>query len=157
MKFKHLINNITIDIWFSGNFAINCYLMVNLSKFTSDGKILSRVVTIGQALSILFYFVPPYLGYIYLFKRFLKISHLNFDVSVNIILEFSVWTSLWKLYRSNTLKLKYKDGISFECNWPISFRVWEWFIYAKIQLMAFVGNLEFSSPKCLVTVDFNFQ
>ena len=71
--------------------------MMNLSKFTSNRKILSRVVTIGQALSILFNIVPPYLGYIYLFKRFLKISHLNFDVSVNIILEFSVCTSLWKL------------------------------------------------------------
>ena len=51
MKFKHLINDIVIDLWSSENFTsikdikIKCNLMMDFLKFTSNKKILSRVVT----------------------------------------------------------------------------------------------------------------
>ena len=60
-----MIDNIAIDIWFLGNFASmdnirrKCNLMVDLSKFTSNKKILNKVETLdynqvsSQTLSIL--------------------------------------------------------------------------------------------------------
>ena len=51
-KFKHLINDITLDLWFFGNFVImknirkKCNIMVDLLKLTSHKKILSRVVSL---------------------------------------------------------------------------------------------------------------
>ena len=53
LKFKYLIDDITIRLWFSENFASmknirrKYYPMVNLSKFTSNKKILSAVEAIG--------------------------------------------------------------------------------------------------------------
>ena len=53
LKFKHLINNITIDRWSSRNFANmenirrKCNPILNLSKFASNKIILSGVVTIS--------------------------------------------------------------------------------------------------------------
>ena len=60
-----MIDNIAIDIWFLGNFASmdnirrKCNLIVDLSKFTSNKKILNKVETLdynqvsSQTLSIL--------------------------------------------------------------------------------------------------------
>ena len=59
LKFKHLIDDIAIDFLFFGNFASmedtkrKCYLIVDLSKFTSNKNILFGVVAISQTLSIL--------------------------------------------------------------------------------------------------------
>ena len=45
MKFKHLIDNITIDLWFSWNFSCmediirTCNPIIRFSKFTSNKKI----------------------------------------------------------------------------------------------------------------------
>ena len=54
LKFKHFINNIAIDLGFSRNLASiedvrkkKCNLMVDLSKFTFNKKILSGVVVIS--------------------------------------------------------------------------------------------------------------
>ena len=52
LKFKYLINDIPIDFCSFGNFASlkdirrKCNRMMNLSKFTSNKKILSGVITI---------------------------------------------------------------------------------------------------------------
>ena len=51
LKFKYLIDDIVIDLRFSRNFVNmqdirrKCNLMMNLSKFTSNKNILSRVET----------------------------------------------------------------------------------------------------------------
>ena len=51
LKFKHYINDIAIDLWCSEDFANiedikrKCNLMVDLSKFIFNKKILSGVVT----------------------------------------------------------------------------------------------------------------
>ena len=53
LQFKHLIDNITIDFLFSENFANmknirrKCKLMVNLSKFTSNKKILIEIIALS--------------------------------------------------------------------------------------------------------------
>ena len=53
LKFKYLIDDIAIRLWFSENFASmkdirrKYYPMVSLSKFTSNKKILSAVEAIG--------------------------------------------------------------------------------------------------------------
>ena len=53
MQFKQFIDDIAIDNKFSRNFARmenirrKCNPMVNLSKFTSNKKILSKVVVLG--------------------------------------------------------------------------------------------------------------
>ena len=53
MQFKQLIDDIVIDLWSFGNFAYmedirnKCNLMVDLSKFKSNKKILSEVVVLG--------------------------------------------------------------------------------------------------------------
>ena len=53
LKFKHLIDDIAINLQFFRNFAgmwdikRKCYLMVDLSKFTSDKKLLSKIVAIS--------------------------------------------------------------------------------------------------------------
>ena len=53
MQFKKFIDDIIIDLWFSRNFASiedtrkKYNPAVNLSKFTSNKKILSKVVTLG--------------------------------------------------------------------------------------------------------------
>ena len=50
LKFKHLIDNITIDFWSSGNFASMKNIkrkynpMMDLLKFTFNKKILSKVI-----------------------------------------------------------------------------------------------------------------
>ena len=47
------IDDIFIDLWFFENFASiedirrKCNLMVNLSKFTTNKKILSKIITLG--------------------------------------------------------------------------------------------------------------
>ena len=52
LQFKQLIDNIAIDFWSSKNFACmkdvkrKCNPMINLSKFTSNKKILSKVVAL---------------------------------------------------------------------------------------------------------------
>ena len=52
MKFKHLIDNIAINLWSSKNFAsmenirIKYNPMVDLSKFTFNKKILSEVIVL---------------------------------------------------------------------------------------------------------------
>ena len=52
LKFKHLINNIIIDLWSFENFVSmedirrKCNLMMDLSKFTSNKKILNEVVVL---------------------------------------------------------------------------------------------------------------
>ena len=54
MKFKHLINEITIDLYSFGNFVSiedirrMCNPVVDLSKFVSNKKILNKVVVIGN-------------------------------------------------------------------------------------------------------------
>ena len=61
MKFKHLIDDIAIDLWSSGNFASienirrKCNTVVDLTKLTSNKKILSGVVVVGynQILSLI--------------------------------------------------------------------------------------------------------
>ena len=56
LKFKYLIDDIDIDIWYFGNFASmkdirrKCNLMMDLSKFTFNKKILSRVQVCNQIL-----------------------------------------------------------------------------------------------------------
>ena len=56
LKFKYLIDDIDIDIWYFGNFASmedirrKCNLMMNLSKFIFNKKILSRVQVCNQIL-----------------------------------------------------------------------------------------------------------
>ena len=53
LKFKHLIENIAINLWSSENFASmedikrKCKPIVNLSKFTSNKKILNEVITLS--------------------------------------------------------------------------------------------------------------
>ena len=53
MKFKYLIDDIVINLWFSRNFASmkdikrKCNPMIDFSKFKSNKKILSEVVVIG--------------------------------------------------------------------------------------------------------------
>ena len=53
LKFKYLIDDITIRLWFSENFASmknirrTCYLMKDFSKFTINKTLLSGVVSIG--------------------------------------------------------------------------------------------------------------
>ena len=53
LKFKYLIDNITIDIWFSRNFpsmediSRKYNQMVDLSKFTSNKKILRKFVVLS--------------------------------------------------------------------------------------------------------------
>ena len=53
LKFKHLIDNIAINLWSSENFASmedikrKCKPIVNLSKFTSNKKILNEVITLS--------------------------------------------------------------------------------------------------------------
>ena len=50
LKFKYLIDDMTIDLWSFGNFASiedikrNCNPMVDLSKFISNKKIFSEIV-----------------------------------------------------------------------------------------------------------------
>ena len=53
LKFKYLIDDITIDIWFSRNFPSmedirrKYNQMVDLSKFTSNKKILRKFVVLS--------------------------------------------------------------------------------------------------------------
>ena len=60
MKFKHLINEITIDLYSFGNFVSiedirrMCNPVVDLSKFVSNKKILNKVVVIGNFVFFLF-------------------------------------------------------------------------------------------------------
>ena len=60
MKFKHLINEITIDLYSFGNFVSiedirrMCNPVVDLSKFVSNKKILNKVVVIGNFFPFLF-------------------------------------------------------------------------------------------------------
>ena len=69
LKFKHLVDNIVIDLRFSRNFTSmevirrECYLIVDLLKFSSNKKILSGVVVLSynqvccQTLSLLNYLI----------------------------------------------------------------------------------------------------
>ena len=53
LKFKYLIDNIFIDFWSFGNFVTmedikrKCNPMMDMSKFTSNKKILNGVVVLG--------------------------------------------------------------------------------------------------------------
>ena len=69
LKFKHLVDNIVIDLRFSRNFTSmevirrECNLIVDLLKFSSNKKILSGVVVLSynqvccQTLSLLNYLI----------------------------------------------------------------------------------------------------
>ena len=53
LQFKQLIDNIVIDLWISKNFVSTkdirkkCNLIIDLSKFIFNKKILSKVVTLS--------------------------------------------------------------------------------------------------------------
>ena len=61
LKFKHLIKDMTIDLWFSEKFANikdikkKCYSMMNLLKFTYNKKELNYNQICNKILSILNY------------------------------------------------------------------------------------------------------